>query len=591
MKKLFVVLLCFSTTLLYSQTEKTVAWATAFSGKDWDVPSAIALDSNRLYVGGGFSDTLRVAGQELVSRGDRDIFLACFTTEGGLLWLHRAGGNNYDMLTDLATDSAGNVFATGCFRDTIRFENDSIVGVGFINNFVAKYSPEGRLLWLRHIVGGCRENELWLTFDSRNRMFLAGAFYDSLSVGNQTHYSKGSSDMFVTLLDSDGNIEWFKQIGGVGKDKINRLILRDSMIYLAGSFSDSLFLGNDTLVSHGYKDMFAAAMTLDTVVKWTFSAGGNFDDAINGLSLDSAGNVYFAANFVETCYMGVDTLRTRGVDDACLVRLDTAGNVQWIRQLGGISNDYSRDLVIDKNQQLFWTGTFKLKLKHEGLEFRSSNRQSDIFICRYDTAGIMHEFIQAGGSGEDYPLQMLRDTAEHVYLLGVFNNDWQSLGSGITGQDKDIFVACLGTKNDTTPTVNPPRKNAPVDTTQHETTLLVNEIPQEITETNEISQEKIEIVGQSQVQEIRIEPTETFDIKAYPNPAREWLYVDFGVSESVSVRYEIINSLGVVVESQTLGTLAGSIHQSLAIGHLTGGMYYLRLYLGNKVRQTIFTVY
>ena len=115
----------------------TLLWAKHAGSIGSDNGNGLAVDSSgNVYVTGGFGDTVSFeagagknatfgageAGETLLlNDGNSDIFIAKYTDDGNLVWVKRAGGIYGDQGRDLAVDNSGNVYITGYIRDTATF--------------------------------------------------------------------------------------------------------------------------------------------------------------------------------------------------------------------------------------------------------------------------------------------------------------------------------------------------------------------------------------------------------------------------------------------------------------------------------------
>ena len=76
--------------------------------------------------------------------------------------------------------------------------------------------------------------------------------------------------------------------------------------------------------------------------------------------LDASGNVYISGLFSDTVDFdpgpGDHILSSAGGHDGFILKLDPAGNLIWVRQIGGSSNDYVRGLALDAAGNVFARG-------------------------------------------------------------------------------------------------------------------------------------------------------------------------------------------------------------------------------------------
>src|SRR5205085_2175056 len=74
----------------------------------------IATDATgSIYVTASFDGTADFDGIKLISKGDRDIFIAKYNPDGTIAWANRAGGEGEDEGNSIALDDEGNIYVTG----------------------------------------------------------------------------------------------------------------------------------------------------------------------------------------------------------------------------------------------------------------------------------------------------------------------------------------------------------------------------------------------------------------------------------------------------------------------------------------------
>lgn len=84
--------------------------------------------------------------------GGEDIFVVAYGPDGALRWAWSLGGSGADDVRDLAVDLAGNVYLAGAISGDADFApGDATALVQACESrqgFVAKYDPEGALVWV-----------------------------------------------------------------------------------------------------------------------------------------------------------------------------------------------------------------------------------------------------------------------------------------------------------------------------------------------------------------------------------------------------------------------------------------------------------
>jgi hypothetical protein len=205
-------------------------WAKKAGGTDPDWGSAITTDGyGNSLVTGWFRETATFGAGEanetsLTSAGDRDIFVAKYDRNGALLWAKKAGGTASDAGSDIAIDGDGNSLVTGLFQGTATFgageaNETSLTSAGDGDIFVAKYDPNGALLWAKKAGGTGLDAGHDIAIDGDGNSLVTGYFSETATFGageaNETSLtSAGHADIFVAKFGKLFTLTVVKTSGG-----------------------------------------------------------------------------------------------------------------------------------------------------------------------------------------------------------------------------------------------------------------------------------------------------------------------------------------------------------------------------------------
>jgi hypothetical protein len=110
----------------------------------------ITFDQDKnLVITGYFVNSARFGNKKIVAMGNYDIFIAKYSRDGKLLWLQQAGSDQLDMAQFVKTDNVGNIYITGYISGVALFNEYVVTPKGMYNIFTAKYDPEGKLQWVK----------------------------------------------------------------------------------------------------------------------------------------------------------------------------------------------------------------------------------------------------------------------------------------------------------------------------------------------------------------------------------------------------------------------------------------------------------
>jgi hypothetical protein len=307
-----------------------VLWAKQGAGSAYEEGQCLATDpAGNIYVMGRFQGTTTFGDTTLTAEGVWDVFLVKYSPSGDVVWAKREGGNGDDAGYGISTDLAGNIYATGSFySDSIRFGNTTLKNSGHMGStdfFVVKYYASGEVSWARN--ADCYESDAGygVTSDTRGNVYVVGQFnYSAMRFGDQYLSIGTGNNVFIVKYDSSGTALWARGTGGDQFQNLAREVRTDAAdgVYIAGWFrSPTISFGATTLQSAGYSDLFVAKYNASGDALWAKSAGGASADEIDGMTIDSGGNLYLTGIYGSQIGFEEDTLVYSGVYDIFVAKL------------------------------------------------------------------------------------------------------------------------------------------------------------------------------------------------------------------------------------------------------------------------------
>ncbi len=425
----------------------------------------IATDSNgNVYTTGNFSRTVDFnpgAGVfNLTSAGEYDIYVSKLDSSGNFVWVKGMGGTSSDYGNRIAVDSSGNVYTIGGFYGTADFDP----GAGVFNltgsgSFVSKLDSGGNFVWAKG-VNGSDGNDIAL--DSSGNVYTTGNFQGTVDfdpgagVFYLTSASAGYYDTFVSKLDSSGNIVWAKSMGGSDYDYgLGVAVDSSGNVYTSGTYLGTADFdpsaGVFYLTSVGQEDIFVSKLDSNGNIVWVKGMGGMSEEYCYDMVIDSSGSVYTTGYFSGTADFdpgtGVFNLTSEGDDDSFVSKLDSSGNFAWAK---GMDFD-NVGIATDSSGNVYTTGSFAATVDFDlgaGIVNLTSAGSYDIFVSKLDGSGNFAWAKSMGGTSGDYGYRIATDSSGNVYTTGIFSStaDFDP-GAGVfnltsTGADA-IFISKL----------------------------------------------------------------------------------------------------------------------------------------------------
>lgn len=423
-----------------------VAWATRMGGADNDNGLDLAVDgAGNSYLTGNFAATAEFGPYNLTSAGLSDIFVTKLDSNSSVQWVMRMGGTGFDNGISIALDGVGNAYVTGEFVGIADFGTSNLISTGDRDIFVAKLDSNGSFQWAIRMGGSDSDSGYDIAVDGDGNAYVTGVFVGNANFGAFNLTSVGSEDIFVAKLDNTGTVEWAKRMGGADRDFGNGIALNgNGDAYLTGSFIDVADFGSYSLTSAGLynHDAFVAKLDNAGSVQWAMRMGGVSFDEGKGISLDRTGNIYVSGTFSYSADFGQYQLTSKDEGDAFVTKLNKSGKVHWATRMGSTRADYGADIVVDRDGNAYVTGTF-YDVADFGPYTLTPVGSYDAFVTKLDRKGTIQWAMRMGGSGPDYSLGTGQDVFGNKYVTGYFTSGDFGPYYLTSAGHSDIFVIKL----------------------------------------------------------------------------------------------------------------------------------------------------
>ncbi len=322
------------------------------------------------------------------------------------------GGSDNDASRGVAVDSAGNFYVTGyTFSIDLHTTGTSLQpayhgGTAFTviggDAFVAKYTPAGVLSYLTYLGGSGDDCGGAIAVDSAGNAYVTGFTnspdFPTVKGSFQTkfggagsgpagpgtgQYNPSYGDAFIAKLNPAGTALVYSTYLGGSRNDVGDAIAVDSS---GNAYVGGATLSTDFPTSNAYQAAFAGAGETPNTPYYTFGDGflaklnpagtalifstyfgGELDDAVAALTLDSSGNVYIGGTTLSTKFPvlkayqskfgGASSVQTTlTVGDGYVAKFDPTGKLQYSTYLGGSADDAVMGLAVDSTGAAYVTG-------------------------------------------------------------------------------------------------------------------------------------------------------------------------------------------------------------------------------------------
>jgi hypothetical protein len=188
-----------------------LSWIKSYGGTGSDVPATITPTPDGNYV--VLNNTNSSNGDISGAKGGQDAWLFKISpANGDIIWQHSYGGNNNESLVDLQVANDGGFIMCGV--STVA-NGDVTANHGMGDMWIVKTDSLGTLEWQKNVGGTQADGGTGIvpTFDGG----YAAVGFTSSNDMDVTGY-KDSTDILLAKLSSTGTLLWAKALGGTGPD-------------------------------------------------------------------------------------------------------------------------------------------------------------------------------------------------------------------------------------------------------------------------------------------------------------------------------------------------------------------------------------
>ena len=201
-----------------------------------------------------------------------------------------------------------------------------------------------------------------LALDKDGNRYAVGTFENTVDLGNNNMMtSAGSSDIYIGKYDTKGVCQWGTKIGGKGAENISGIYVEpNGSFYITGYFISEAKFGDIKVKAAGNKvfqsvTLFVAKYNTSGDPIWVKTSKNTGSDSGNGITMDIQGNLYVIATFDGQILYDGKTATSAGKNDMCLIKINNAGNCDWIKSYGTKNEDIANTILYSKSK-LFIAG-------------------------------------------------------------------------------------------------------------------------------------------------------------------------------------------------------------------------------------------
>ncbi len=329
-------------------------------------------------------------------------------------WQKSYGGSGEDIAKAVVQTADGNYVFVG---DT-NSSNGDVVGYEWSYSllrrdyWIVKTDPIGNIIWQK-LYGGFYNDLVTSIKNTTDGGFIVSGYSESSDGEVAVHI--GNYDYWILKLDSDGNIEWQKTLGGSNEDYATNIIQTSDGGYMTIGHTKST--SGSVVGNHGLFDIWIVKMSSLGVVEWRKAYGGTNDDKMSeaygnySLIQTPEGGYLFTGKTKST---NGDITSNQGLNDIWLVKIDDIGTIEWQKTLGGTADDFGHSLLLASDGNYILTAG---SASVDG-DFTTNFGATDLWVLKIDPSGnVIWKQAFGGTNSESYQYSNVIETQNGELLV------------------------------------------------------------------------------------------------------------------------------------------------------------------------------
>ena len=441
---------------------------------------------------------------------------------GSIQWQKCLGGTSGEWSYAIQETTDGGYIISG---KTTSNDGDVSGNHGYQDIWVVKLDSIGNIQWQK-CLGGTSDDVAYSVQQTIDGGYILTGYTGSID--SDVNGNHGSNDFWVVKLDSIGNLQWQKCLGGTSNDVAYSVQQTTDGGFILAGYTNSN--DGDVIGNHGFNDVWVVKLDGTGNLQWQKCLGGTQGESANYIQQTTDGG-YILTGSANSIDGDVSGCHNSPYPDIWVVKIDGFGNLQWQKCLGGTFFEYSRTVhqCVDSGYIIAgWTNSNDGDVSG----FHGGYNAGDAWIVKLDNAGNPQWQRCMGGSSDDFA-NSIQQTSDGGY---IFTGETSSYNGNIVG--------------------NFPGSGSSYWVVKLSSTVGMN--------------------GLSSITSLNV----------YPNPTSDNLTVNLSLSKTENLTLQLKNVLGqTVIEPLYLKNCSGTFTHTISTSKLPNGIYLLDI-MGEEGRRT-----
>jgi hypothetical protein len=332
-------------------------WHYILGGQGENEAVGLAVYENEVILVGNFQRSLDIEGFNFISPNQQGFYLA-LNLEGKVNSAKVFQSQSQSKVLGIKKGKDQEMVIYGEFNQNLKLDESGLTSNGSKDIFIVKISSQKIVNWIKNIGSNGSDLVIDCTISDLGEVYFSGLYAGDIRPGLNL-----SSGGFISKIDREGNIVWSQP--GYGKLEM----LPNSNVLVYTDFANETVFGNQKSMGIGKIDIFLGVLDTNGNPLWSQVFGSpEGNETIKKIKVDEKGDIYFGGSFENNSKFEDILISSNGLSDVYLGKINQYGDFRWIQHLGGKELDSLSDINI-KEGKIKLVGNFKDIIKLNDTEF------------------------------------------------------------------------------------------------------------------------------------------------------------------------------------------------------------------------------
>lgn len=285
------------------------------------------------------------------------------------------------------------------------------------------------LKWLYKIGSLSTDYTASVALDNSQNIYDVTNFTGTASISSTTSVtSRGQEDIIIRKSSPNGIQQWIRQLGGKSQDIANDIVCdNQNNTYIIGTFRDTLLLESASIL-HTQTNLFGAfilKLNSNGALLWAKKIESERPITVKSVTFGPMNDIVITGSFEGLInFPDSQSLITKGGSDIYVLKMNEGGNLMFLKQIGGVDQDFVSQHIVDTENNIFITGDFRASVDFDPNSSEvniNSKGLTDIYLLKLSSSGAFLWVKSFGSSNVDYGHSIAVDKDKNIILTGRFS--------------------------------------------------------------------------------------------------------------------------------------------------------------------------